>query len=282
VLDAAGFSCISEGPGVGVRLYQCETLGTVRFFPRHQVLVLSASGQACAQLRSCGLWGEYLASISAVCHRVTTLHATLEIDADAPPVLAEVLSRAHQGAISISRKAVPPSHVQQIFSPGLDGRVTGTVYLGGPNADVRAVVYDKREERWRKTERDVGPLLRYEMRLKSGCRVTLRDAFAPVEVFYHYASPALVARPEGVPDWSPKAEGYMLPKRQEFTPWQLIDRKLEFSPDVRRLVELARECGPHGVDLLCSRIKRMVESRDGALGSRSDREAVPAETPGVH
>lgn len=282
VLDAAGFSCVAEGPGPGVSLHQCETQGTVRIFPQQMVLVLSASGQACAHMRSLDLWGEYLMALGTVPHRVTTLHATIELLADAPPVLEEIAARGHAGTLALSRKVVPGHDVREYRSAGPDGRLTGTVYIGGRKARVQGVVYDKRNERWAKLGIDPGPLLRFEMRLKSDTGVTLRDAFDVSPVFYHYASPALLARPPGVVDWVGHAEGFMLPARRTFTPAELMARKLETSPDVDRLLQLAAQCGPYGLDLLVQRLKRRAAVvAGGGLAARSDAPAASAVSGGV-
>jgi len=292
VLDAGGFSYEDIDPDdKRPRLYRCASGGSVRLFPRHGVVVVSASGQAASHLRNQGLWGEYLLALSSRPHRVTTLHATVEVATDAVPLIGRLVRRAHAGKICFCRKAVAPSSVTQILSPGIDGRVTGTLYLGSSQADVRGVVYDKRQERIAKGCADPGPLLRYEMRLKSGCGVTLRDAYDPTAVFFHYASPTLFARPRSVQDWISHAEGFTLPDRTTFTPVELMVRKLESSPDVARLVELAVESGPYGDDVLLGRLRDLLQfartgtndrMRRAATKAAGDRPGVPTGPLGVH
>jgi hypothetical protein len=254
VLDAAG--------GGREDLDECKTLvrvstGTVLLQKRFGVFCVSASGDALAKFRQAGLFGEYLAALSSVPHRVTRLDAAFDVVADAPNVIRSTWKRASLGRIALSRKRVPGENCSKHIARGIDGRETGTVYIGKPSAEVRGVQYDKRHEVWCRTGEDVGRLLRTEMRFKSGCGVTLADAHSPGPVFWHYAAPGLIDRPEGVQAWVPRAEGFEMPERMTFTANQLMERKLEGSADIRRLLELAEEMGPLGVDFLCQKLRRM-------------------------
>jgi len=69
----------------------------------------------------------------------------------------------------------------------------------------------------------------------------------------------------------------------EFTPAELMARKLETSPDVRRLLELAAECGPGGVELLVRRIRGLAERQGaGAPGRPLAAEGRSPVASGVH
>ncbi len=57
--------------------------------------------------------------------------------------------------------------------------------------------------------------------------------------------------------------GFDLPPRVDRTPAERMAALLSASADVRRLLELADACGPHGRELLCSRL--MALSADGEL-----------------
>ena len=271
VLDAAGG---------GVEVFdEFRTLvrvatGTVLLQKRFGVFIVSATGDALGRLRHAGLFGEYLAALSTVPHRVTRLDSAFDVVADAPLVVRSTWRRAAAGRIALSRKRVPGANCSKHISQGLDGRETGTVYIGTAQAEVRAVVYDKRQEIFVRTGEDVGPRLRFEIRCKSGVGCTLADAHSPAPVFWHYASPGLIDRPEGVQPWVPRAEGFEMPDRLTFTAAQLMDRKLEGSADVRRLLELAGEMGPFGVDWLCQKLRKMAAAGDaGALGRSESAEA---------
>ncbi len=104
---------------------------------------------------------------------------------------------------------------------------------------------------------DPGPLYRIEMRVKSKIGATLRDAWDPTCLFYHLASPALIAAPPNIQHWESGAMGFDLPPRVERTPAERMAMLLGASADVRRLLELADACGPHGRELLCSRLMTM-------------------------
>lgn len=225
------------------------------------VLMVSASGSAITQLRRAGLYGEYLAALSPFPHRVSRLDAALDFADDASPLIRWLWRRAANGGIALSRKSVPGSNCSKHIAPGIDGRETGTVYVGAPSAKVRAVIYDKRQEVYARTGEDVGPRLRYEIRVKGELGPTLADAFDPARLFWHYAAPDLLQAPIGVQPWVSHAQGFAMPERVSFTASQLLDRKLESSADVRRLLELAGQMGLLGVDFLCQKLRKLARSQ---------------------
>jgi hypothetical protein len=98
-------------------------------------------------------------------------------------------------------------------------------------------------------------------------------------LFWHYAGRSLLPRPDGVQAWAPHAEGFALPDRPEFTPAQLLDRKLDNSPDVDRLLDLAAACGPYGFDLLAKRLRRRFEAKLYGDGTDADSEAPQGPRP---
>jgi hypothetical protein len=268
VIDAAGGYLDTQT--ADSTLYRLD-LGTIRAAPTHGVFSVSASGVAMSRLRSCGVDGEFLATLGTFPHRVTGLHATLELAQDASRVVADVAAKGRAGLIALSRKSVPPSHVMTHLGLDAFGALSGTVYIGSPKAEVRAAVYDKRKERMDKGHDDPGPLLRYEVRCRSKLGATLRDAYEPERLFYHFASPDLLPLPQGVQAWSPFGEGFALEKRKVFTPAELLERRLEASADVRRLLDLADECGPHGFDYLVSKLRRLAASRLPGPASPAER-----------
>lgn len=230
--------------------------GTVKIASMMRVGMLSLSGAALAHLRALNLYGELLAAIAQEAHKVTILHAARDKRADAPRHVQALYRSARQGKVSLSRKAINPrKDLEHIFKPSVtDGRDTGTVYLGPITARVRAAVYDKRNERLLAGHPDPGPLLRHELRTKN-VGATLRDAFDPTALFYHYMAPELLKRPAGVADWSPHAAGYELPPMRVYSPAERIQRVLDNSPDVETLLELAAQCGPRGLELVVSALR---------------------------
>ncbi len=277
VMDMAGSDVVHDKSGEGV-LFRCGS-GTVRYQHRFSVAMVGASGGVLSALRSVGLLDEFLFAVSTVPHRVTRLDATLDFAEAAPPVIAALAARARGAGVSLSRKSVPATDVQTHLALDARGALTGSVYLGSAQAEVRGVVYDKRHERESKWMADPGPLLRYEIRVRSGFYPSLRDASAPSAMFYHFASPDLVPAPLGVPQWVPGGVGFALEKRMEFTPAELMARKLDASTDVQRLVELAHACGPGGPALLLRRLSQLLGVSAGAAGCLQGAEAVAAVLP---
>jgi hypothetical protein len=161
-----------------------------------------------------------------------------------PATVTELFARTQHDGINLTRKRVKP---HALLKPSVDGALTGTIYFGHrANADVTARVYDKQAERIEKRQPDPGPLTRYELTLRSGVGISLVDVWDPTAAFWSFASPGLLPRPEGVPDWAPHGGG-MLPggftlEKAEYvrSTYDRMRAALERSPDLARLVELAR------------------------------------------
>jgi hypothetical protein len=285
VLEEAGASqCTDELYDLG--------LGKVRIYQTPRVGVISLSGAALAQLRDRGVYGEYLAALGTEAHKVTILHAAFDQRLDAPPRIQALFTKAKRGLVSLSRKALDPRRdVEGWLKPGvLDGRQTGGVYLAPPTARVRGCVYDKRDERLRAGFPDPGPLLRHELRTKN-VGATLRDAYDPTRLFWHYMAPDLLRKPQDVPDWSPQADGYDLPPMRVYSPQERVQRIVDNSLDLARLFDLAASLGPQGLDIVTRAIKarysRYLASQTVASGGPEGTErSVPSEAlgdlPGNH
>ena len=248
-----------EDAGMTSRTDEIHDLGggTVKIAQMHRVGMISLSGAALAHLRALGVFGEYLAALGTEAHKVTILHAAHDVPVDAPPRLHALYRKARAGKLSLSRKSIDPRYggIERIFKPGvIDGRDTGTLYVAPPSARVRAAVYDKRNERILAGAPDPGPLLRYELRLKH-VGATLRDAFDPTALFWHYAAPDLLTRPQGVADWSPQADGYDLPPMRSYSPAERIQRIVDSSLDLGKLFDLADAIGPRGIDYVVSALR---------------------------
>lgn len=277
VLTSAG--AFEAYPG----LYRLDTLtgsGTCKLSrPRGGVVgCVSVSGHLLGVLRDQRRLSDLLWAVGSRPHRVTTLHATLDVAEEAPAVIARLYAQA-TGAegLALSRKRIPGRHVSRVVGPGYPGHVeTGTLYLGNRRADVWAKVYDKRSHLHSQVlERipsdctltdwvmDPGPLTRYELSLGRHVGCTLRDVENPEAVFWHYAGDVLLPRPAGVPAWQPGGEGYWLGPRPERLPAQQLKLLLSRSPDVQRALRLASECGGYGFDYLVSLLRRQTVSLGG-------------------
>jgi hypothetical protein len=216
-------------------------LGTLKFGRRGKVCTISASGAVLRLLRDHGLYAEYLAAIAAFPHRVTMLHATADfLVPDVPAAVQAVKSAAYSGRLYLTRKAIKPCQCQHIFSVDVDGRETGTVYLGQrANADVWAKVYDKRHERLSRGFPEPGSLLRVEIAAQSDVGATLRDALDPTDLFYCFAGRSLVEVPVEYLGWTAHGEGYVLGERRERTLFEQFENLISGSLDIRRLAAMA-------------------------------------------
>lgn len=250
--------------------------GTVKAEKVGRVWKVGTSGAVCAGLRAAGRFESYLAAIGQFPHRVTRLDATVDVKTDAAPVVAEVTRAGRAGELQLTRKSVKPKDVVTLTGVRVDGEISGTVYVGAKRADVRMVVYDKRHERITRKLPDVGNLTRYELRLRSGTGVTLKDAAEPDGVFWHYADPAFLSRPSGAPEWVPGGTGYELQRLEPSLPAARLKRRVEASAEIGSLLALAHEVGPYGVDFLCS----LLRARAGGAGvSPADTAVAPCEPP---
>ena len=224
---------------------------------------LSCSGAFLAGLRASRLFGQYLAAIGSVPHTVTGLHATSDVAVDTPPVLASLLERAYSAdGLRMTRKRVATRHVQRHISRREDGQDSGTVYFGGKSAEVRCVVYDKRLQMRDVAGVDIGePRTRYELRLRSGVGLTLRDAMNPTAVFWHFMDPDFLTAPRGVPTWSAYGEPAALPPRNQFTGYERLASRVYRSDDLAKLIGLAESCGDRGIEVLCGMIRKRAADR---------------------
>lgn len=243
-------------------LWRTSDRGTVKAQRYGPVTSISASGAVLAGLRAFKVMGAYLAALGAVPHRVTRLDAAHDRPEPTAPVLVRLVEKAHtEAGLSLTRKRILPRHVTRLVTRGVDGLDTGTCYLGSRSAEVRACVYDKRQERLDRGLPDVGPLTRYELRLKSKVGATLRDAADPTSLFWHFMAPDVLDRPEGVEPWEAQGEGFSIDWPELPLPAARLRRRLENSPDVRALLRLANESGPGGFDFLVSELKKLHDQR---------------------
>lgn len=254
-LEALGM--VLESESASVRLWRApEAHGTVQARYVQGVMALGVSGSVCAGLRAAGRFASFLASVGALPHRVTRLDAALDVVEDAAPVVARVTARGRAGELSLTRKAISRKSVHTHLSLRDDGVETGTVYCGGKAAEARMVVYDKRAERLSKRLPDIGPLTRYELRLRSGVGMTLRDCAAPASVFWHHVAPDFLPRPDGVPEWVACASGFDLERLPPLSPAQRLSGLVDRSRDLERMKALVAECGPYGFDLFASLVRK--------------------------
>lgn len=231
--------------------------GTVKSRSISGVRTISATGAVCAGLRAAGRFASFLAAIAARPHRVTRLDASLDVSQDAPPALDAAVAHGRSGRMSLTRKTIRPRDVTTFLGVRDDGRVSGTAYFGTANANVRLCMYDKQHERMSRGLADTGPLTRYELRIRGEAGVTVRDAYDPRDVFWHFM-PEDFPLPRGdAAPWQPGRTGFDLDRLPPLSPIERLCRRVDDSPEVIALAKLAVEAGPTGLDLLLTRIRRV-------------------------
>ncbi len=255
LFDQLSMSVEVDGPRKVLWRSSCGT-GTVKADKYLRVWSLGCSGTVCAGLRARGLFRAYLSELGSRPHRVKSLHAACDYPVDAAPVVQAVAEKGRAGGYSFTRKAVQPRDILTILAPRENGDVTGTVYCGSPRSQARMVVYDKRQERIRRGLPDTGELLRYELRLDDGAGITLKDCAEPSSVFWHHASPQFLPAPPSATPWVPYGSGFELARAPTVLPAARLTRRVEDSPEVGALLDLARELGPYGFGFLVSLLRK--------------------------
>lgn len=238
--------------------------GTFKTGTRNKVCVFSASGGFLEAFRSHGVFADYLCALFQFPHRVSMLHATADFRIDAPPVIEAIYELGKAGKLSFTRKAITSNNVNKLVSPARDGRDTGTVYLGNrKNADVWGKVYDKGHERFCKTGADFGQLVRVEIAVQSDIGATLKDAYNPHNLFYHFAGQSVVTQPANFAPWLPFGDGFDLERTaNNLTGIQRLKGILDNSLDVSRLLRISRnEYGADASQVLCSLINKRFDLR---------------------
>jgi hypothetical protein len=247
-------------------LFDLGELGTVKFGTWGKVGTVGVSGDALGALRRAELFLRFLSAVAECPHRVTGVDLAVDVAEDGPVVVAGWRERGLAGGVQLTRKVLRRDQVNWRFGPGVvDGRETGTVYLGNRKMDVWAKVYDKRNELLKRAVdrhgrhpsvvelNDPGPLTRYEVTCGRHVGATLRDVVEPAALFWKFAS-SLLERPEGVPEWESQAMGFELP-RWEPDPVRQLRLLLESSADVKRVLKLVHQLGGPAPDEGLARLR---------------------------
>ena len=220
--------------------------GTVKFIANSKWFKVGLSGQVIALLRMSRLWESLLSVIGEGPHRVTRVDAAVDLPLDGADAIQELQAAYPRGEVRLSQR---PVRVSELLSTRQDGRKTGTWYVGHRGkTEVTCRVYDKANEALEKRGELMPPTTRCELTVCKGVSPTLRDAAQPERLFWHYMSPAVLRRPEGVPEWdSGWGEGWTM-ERVEILPAGRLKRRIEESPELAALIELADAIGPGGRD----------------------------------
>jgi len=226
---------------------------SMRAYSGVKVFGVSVTGKAIRLMRDSGIWDNFLALISEFPHRITAVDAALDFyNIDTPSILRKLYSNGSKGLHRLTRKSISPDKVTKVFSTDNLGRDTGTVYFQNRKAEVHAKVYDKR---WEVLSNGFGgseDIIRYELTVTAKMGPTLRDAFDPTSMFWHYMGQTLLKMPVNIDPWVGFSEGFILEKRIDLLPYEQLVRQINSSAELRRLVNLAAMSGKVGSSRLIS------------------------------
>lgn len=241
VISGVGAVAVFEG------LYKILSGGSLKIEPKRGFTLYSASGGFLSALREYGYYSSYLAAFSASPHNVSRLDIAHDVPGESPPLLRRLVRQVKsKSGLKLTRKALnPQTQLKMILSPGPDGVETGSVYLGNRSAEVRAKVYDKQHERRSVARVDIPPTTRYELTVTGKAGASLRDAYEPDAIFWHFMSEVLSAPPDA-PLWHSGSLGYDLPSKVALLPSEALRRLLDTSPQLLQMFALADRIGPHG------------------------------------
>lgn len=233
--------------------------GVVAISFKRQCWRVSFSGAALHFLRVSGELEMCLSVLALSPHKVTRLDVAVDLATDAPGFLRALEARYPDDRINLQRKAIK---VTRFYSArDSDGQQTGTWYAGHrSSARVTARVYDKQAEALDKRGETLPPTTRIELTFRKDHGCTLRDVAMPASLFYQYASPALLSAPPGLPEWVSHASGWESPQKAPPLDFEVFCRRVETSPELARLIELANEIGPQGRAMLIRRFTAAVEA----------------------
>lgn len=218
----------------------------------------SASGSVLTFLRGKEVFEQYLALLADSPHRVTRCDVALDIATDGARIVRN-LRRRYPSECKLTRK---PQRTKSILSArASDGVQTGTFYVGKRGqGKVTARVYDKAHEAFENRGQDLPPTARFEITVGKDLSPSLRDAACPESMFWHFASPSLLKRPPGIPDWTPtESPNWTMPKHL-IEPAEVLKRRVENSSELSALLDLSDQLGPNGLDYLRTLIDRRLNS----------------------
>jgi hypothetical protein len=236
--------------------------GMLKVTHAHRFAKVSMSGGCCASLRASGLWDEALFILGSSPHRVTRLDAALDVSLDAADVLDKLRRKYPAGEVFLSRKA---QRVTEFTSIRADGRRSGTYYVGHKDKARQSIrVYDKSLQMLDVYGESIATTTRYEVTARKDYGATLRDAAVPESIFWHIAAPAILKAPKGVPVWTPNLDQVWTHKASTFTAYEVMRNRVENSPELDALLDLADSVGPCGRTMLLSLLAKRADVTDDA------------------
>lgn len=248
------FNEIAESLGGKTDIHELG-IRSVRFRDDEQILIqqnrnltrVTINGRAVSTLRLLNRFGEALGVIGARPHRVTQIHAKVDVHGDnLPGALAEYSDRA----LSVGIYGVEPVKSRAMLEVRPDNQIAKNTYVGTRKAELQRAVYDKRLERHFRgyAEFDKTPdELSVELRVQKGVRragLSLRDAYDVRPMFWEYMRECPLIgsyRPVGVPEWVSSGSGFEFERRVR-SPEQKV-RDYDLYGEWRSVFALAHGCG---------------------------------------
>lgn len=250
-LDSHGFTSSFSSPTRSV--YHTPSTfdfsGSVKLETNSKFHSLGVSGAALKFFRDSDSFVTLLDLISAVPHTITRIDVACDYRLDAPIALRALELAYPTDRISLSRKSLKVTRLYSARDD--DAQLTGTWYAGhGQKSNISARIYDKTHELLEKKKLLTPyPITRVELTASKRVGATLKDVFSPEPLFYFLGSPHFFSRPSDVPDWFSGGAFFSWESSTSFDPppMELIQKKIEFSPDLIRISELLSSLGEEGL-----------------------------------
>jgi hypothetical protein len=248
-------------------IYRGLSGGTMSTRDAYQVTAFQFTGALLDEIRSHGLWVEFLTSIAVLPrYRLTQTHLTVDVSYPGWLYVPTVYEQARQGRLKIGQRFDFTKDVKQYFSPShySPSHDTGTVYLGSRKAERRLKVYDKAQERFENRGYEISPTTRLEIELSSKTGVTLRDVFSPLECFYFHVPHEVITPPKGLKGWkrTEAIGGYTCERKESPTAYQRATMLVEsIEPVLKSIRKLAMENPEKSeafTELILSKIRRQL------------------------
>ena len=89
----------------------------------------------------------------------------------------------------------------------------------------------------------------------------------PYSLFHQFASPAIVPRPDNAVEWVAHGEGWEPMAKAPAIPLSLFKRRVETSPELAHLLELAERFGPEGQAVILRAFENGLKTRNESIGT---------------
>lgn len=232
---------------------------------QHKLARVTINGRACATLNLLGKFGEALGVIGASPHRVTQIHAKVDVHGDNLP---KVLGKYSALALKHGIHDVPPTSCRSLVEVRPDGVLAPNTYIGKAKAEMQRVVYDKRLERHIRGYRDFNDStdeLSVELRVQKGVTragLSLKDAYDVSPMFWHYMADCPIVgkyKPKTAIKWESGGSGFETHRTMRTK----LDRVKDYDRfgDYITYLKLASECGylPELLQSINSRGRKLLE-----------------------